>query len=144
MSEQNYANHRQYVPGYHFVLSSLVLIALLASWWNVYRALQHGFGRLEAVLIAVIVISMALIVWYMRMFPLKVQDRVIRAEEDLRHYVMTGELLDPRLTMRQITGLRFASDDEFLELAARAVEEGLSANEIKKAVRDWRADERRM
>jgi hypothetical protein len=71
---------------------------------------------------------------------LKAQDRAIRAEENLRHYVMTGKLLDPKLTVRQIIGLRFASDQEFVELAGRAVEENLSEDAIKKAVKNWRAD----
>jgi hypothetical protein len=76
----------------------------------------------------------------MRQFALKAQDRAIRAEENLRHFVMTGKLLDPRLTIRQIIGLRFASDEEFLELEKRAVEETLSEDDIKKAVKNWRAD----
>ena len=31
---------------------------------------------------------------FVRAFPLKAQDRAIRAEEQLRHYVLTGKLLD--------------------------------------------------
>jgi hypothetical protein len=49
-------------------------------------------------------------------------------------------LLDPRLTTRQIIGLRFAADEEFPELARRAAEENLSEDEIKRAVRSWRPD----
>ncbi len=144
MPEQTYETHHRWVPGYHFVLSLLTLVALLGSWWNVYRTMQHGFGRLDAGIIAVIVIAIAVIFWYVRIFSLKVQDRAIRAEENLRHYAMTNELLDSRLTIRQVIGLRFASDEEFVELAKRAAEEGLSEDAIKKAVKNWRADEYRV
>ena len=57
----------------------------------------------------------------------------------MRHFALTGRLLDPRLTMRQIIGLRFASDAEFAGLADRAAAEKLSLDEIKKAVKTWRA-----
>jgi len=53
---------------------------------------------------------------------------------------MTGKLLDSKLTTRQIIGLRFASDDEFLELANKAVSENMSENDIKKAVKNWKPD----
>jgi hypothetical protein len=42
------------------------------------------------VLIAVIFLIMS---WFVRSFPLKAQDRAIKAEENLRYYVMTGLLL---------------------------------------------------
>ncbi|MCP5111202.1 MAG: hypothetical protein GY953_10235, partial [bacterium] len=75
-----------------------------------------------------------------RLFPLKAQDRAIRAEENLRHYVLTGKLLDPQLTTRQVVGLRFAADEEFVELAQKAAAENLSEDAIKKAIKNWRAD----
>ena len=69
-----------------------------------------------------------LLAWYARIFPLKAQDRAIRAEESLRYYILTGKRLDPRLTMSQIVGLRFASDAEFPDLARKAADEsGLEA-----------------
>ncbi len=77
---------------------------------------------------------------FARIFALKAQDRAIRAEENLRHFALTGKLLDPRLTVKQIIGLRFASDAEFVALAQRAAEEKLSLDAIKRAVKDWRAD----
>ena len=76
----------------------------------------------------------------LRIFALKAQDRAIRAEENLRHFALHGSLLDPRLDTRQIIGLRFASDEEFAELATKAAEEGMSENDIKKAVKNWRGD----
>jgi len=61
-------------------------------------------------------------------------------EENLRHYVLTGKLLDPRLTIRQVIALRFASDDEFVALAQEAAEKNLAPDAIKQAVKKWRAD----
>jgi hypothetical protein len=77
---------------------------------------------------------------FARVFALKAQDRAIRAEENLRHFVLTGKLLDPRLSVRQIIGLRFAPDEEFVALALRAAQENLSETDIKKAVKNWKAD----
>ena len=82
-----------------------------------------------------------LIVWfYARSFALKAQDRAIRAEENFRHYLATGKPLDSRLTMRQIIGLRFAGDDEFVALAKQAADENLSEKQIKMAIKNWKAD----
>jgi hypothetical protein len=75
-----------------------------------------------------------------RVFALKAQDRAIRAEENLRHFVLTGRLLDSRLAVQQIIGLRFASDAEFPALAERAAAEGMAQKDIKAAVKTWRAD----
>jgi hypothetical protein len=86
----------------------------------------------------------ALLFWYCRVFPLKAQDRAIRAEENLRHFVLAGRLLDPRLGVKQIVALRFAPDDEFIALAARAVGQNLAPDDIKKAIVNWRPDEYRV
>jgi hypothetical protein len=80
------------------------------------------------------------LVWYTRQFPLKAQDRAIRAEENLRHYVLTGKLLPAELRMGQIIALRFAPDEEFLLLIDRAIKEGLSQKEIKMAIKNWKPD----
>jgi hypothetical protein len=86
---------------------------------------------------------MALVWYFARAFALKAQDRAIRAEENLRHFAMTGSLLDKRLKMGQVIALRFASDNEFVALAKRAAEEGLSSKDIKMAIQDWKADDNR-
>lgn len=75
-----------------------------------------------------------------RTFALKAQDRAIRAEENLRHYVMTGKLHDKSLSIQQIIALRFASDEEFVALSERAAKEKMSNRDIKKAVKNWKAD----
>lgn len=78
-----------------------------------------------------------------RTFALKAQDRAIRVEENLRNFVRHGALLDPKLTTRQIIGLRFAPDAEFDELAKKAVANNMSEKEIKMAIKNWKADDYR-
>jgi hypothetical protein len=140
MQEQNYANHRQFVPAYHFVLLSILLLTLMGSVVNLYQSWSDHVQVYNAALIVVLVFSSLLITFLFRMFSLKAQDRAIRAEENLRHYVLTGKLLDPRLSIRQVIALRFSGDEEFAALATRAAEESLTPDAIKKAVAHWRAD----
>ena len=69
-----------------------------------------------------------------------VQDRIIRSEENFRHYRMTNKMLDDRLTLKQIIALRFASDAEFVELAQRAITENLSQKQIKESIKNRKSD----
>ena len=140
MAEQNYSNHRRFVAGYHFVLFGIVLVTIVGSLIQLYRAVGEGEDRLSSALIVLLAVAAGQFFWFCRIFPLKAQDRAIRAEETLRHHVLTGEMPDPRLNTRQLVGLRFAGDEEFPALAKRAAEEGMSEAEIKKAVSSWRAD----
>jgi len=138
MSNQNYANHRRFVPLYHFftLLGSLVL--LIGSIINLTKS--GGENLYNASLIVFGSLLLLLTAFYARVFALKAQDRAIKAEENFRHYVLTGKLLDSKLTVRQVIGLRFASDEEFPELAVKAVAENLSENAIKKSIKNWRED----
>jgi hypothetical protein len=81
--------------------------------------------------------------YYARSFAERAQDRAIRAEENFRYYLLTGKPLDKKLTIQQIIGLRFASDEEFPDLVKRALDENLGNEDIKKAVKNWRADNNR-
>jgi hypothetical protein len=143
MEAQNYANHRRYVPLYHGVLFLLLVATFVGSLVNLYLSIGEHQGVYSASLISVLTICGLIQFWYSRAFATTVQDRAIRAEENLRHFAMTGKLFDPRLKIGQIIGLRFASDEEFLALAKRAVEEQMSREDIKKAIKTWRADHHR-
>ena len=140
MQPQSYANHRQFVPAFHYILFPLLTLTLIGSMVNLSMSLGDHQRLYSASLICVLTIAMLILFFLARIFPLRAQDRAIRAEESLRHYVLTGKLPDPRLTVRQFIGLRFASDEEFPALAQRAAAENLSTDAIKKAVKNWRAD----
>lgn len=144
MEEQNYAHHARIVPMFHGVLFGLLVLTLIGSCVNLWKSIGDHQRLYSASLIAVLTVCMILLFFFCRIFPLKAQDRAIRAEENLRHYVLTGMLLDPRLTVKQIVALRFASDAEFADLCRRAAEEGLDMDQIKRAVKVWRADHYRV
>jgi hypothetical protein len=79
-----------------------------------------------------------------RTYALKAQDRAIRAEESLRHFILTGKPFDSRLNIRQIIALRFASDEELPTLAKRAAEESMRSKQIKEEIKNWREDNYRI
>jgi hypothetical protein len=142
MKEQHYKNHRQIVPLYH----GLTLLAIIAGWVLVIIDIlrdNHG-NRLTQFLFLLVFIVATSLYYHSRTFALKAQDRAIRAEENLRHTLLTGKPLDGRLTLNQIIALRFASDEEYPALSQRAAEEGLSGREIKKLVKNWRSDTHRV
>lgn len=143
MNGQNYANHARYVKGFHLVLGSLLVIGTITSLVNVYQQWSAHYDMMEPILIAVLFICGLLLFWYSRQFAVTVQDRAIRAEENLRHFILKNKPLDSRITMAQVIALRFAPDDEFVVLAERAAKENLSKDEIKKAIKDWKADHHR-
>lgn len=140
MPEQNYKNHRQIVPLFHRVLFGLLGLTLIGACVNLSQSFGDHQRLYSASLILVLDICALLLFFFCRIFALRAQDRAIRAEENLRHFVLTGKLLDPRLSMRQIVGLRFASDGEFVKLAQKAADESLSEDAIKRAVTQWRPD----
>lgn len=140
MENQNYANHTQHVPMFHYVLFPLLMLTLIGSGLNLYCSWGDHHQLYSASLIMVLTVCVLILLFLCRIFALKAQDRAIRVEENLRHFVLTGRLLDARLTIRQIIALRFAADDEFVALAKEAAEKNLAPDAIKQAVKKWRAD----
>lgn len=130
------------VPLYHYVTFLIVVSVLIGSFINLAHCSKDNLY--SASLISAIGLVLALFFWFIRSFPLRAQDRAIRAEEGLRYYILTGKRLDARLRMSQIIALRFTSDEEFAELAHRAVSEDLSSKAIKEAIKIWRPDHDRL
>ena len=145
MQEQNFKNHAKMVPMYHYVTYLLIIVAIVGSAIKLCRNYSTGLGGLFApALFCILSVVVLLLTWFVRSFALKAQDRAIRAEENLRYFAITGNLLDSQLTMKQIIALRFAPNNELLDLAHKAVNESLSAKEIKQAIQHWKADNDRL
>ncbi|MCU1239114.1 MAG: hypothetical protein JWP63_7081 [Candidatus Solibacter sp.] len=144
MPTQNYANHRKFDTLYHKVLVPVLFLTLIGACVNLAKSFDDHERLYSAALIVVLTVCLFITTFYARSYALKAQDRAIRADENLRHFAMTGKVLDPRITVRQVVALRFASDAEFLALAARAAGEGMAPDDIKKSIKTWRADEYRV
>lgn len=140
MKTQNYKNHRRFVLMYHSVTFPLIILLLISSVYYTIAAFNAGTSLKPGLFLFLVSFVLLMLLYFLRTFSLKAQDRAIRAEENFRHYLLTGKPLDSRLTIRQIIGLRFASDEEFPELAKKAAETGMSEEDIKKAVKNWRGD----
>jgi hypothetical protein len=146
MTEQNYGNHRKLVPGYHFATIGILIVNLVWSLYRLFRPIPETplFDRFLGVLVAGALIGVA---FYARVFAMRVQDRVIRSEMHAR----LATALPPDLRARigelrpgQLIALRFAGDEELPELTRQVLERKLNRGEdIKKAVRSWRADNMR-
>ena len=142
---QSYANHRKFVPLYHFLAAAILLVNLVWTVWKLGQALfsdVHAF-RFDLLLNVLVAVALILMFFYLRTFPLMVQDRVIRQEMRLRLQAVLPEDLAGRideLKRGQFVGLRFASDAELPELVRQALDQNLSVEAIKKKIQNWQAD----
>jgi len=142
MNSQNIKNHGRYIILWHFITSFLMIALLGGSIVNLVHTTPSN--HYSAAMLVLVSILFLIVFWYARWFALRAQDRAIRAEENFRHYILTGKPLDAKLQLTQIIALRFASDAEFPALAKKAVDENLSLKQIKEAVKDWRGDYNRV
>ncbi len=135
---QSLANHSRFDPLFHFLVAPVFAFSMVA-------ALVHFLWRPSLHEGAFFVVSVAALVavFKIRIYSLKVQDRVIRLEERLRLASLLPEGARsriPELTESQLVALRFASDGEVAALAQRAMTDKLSNKQIKQAIQNWRPD----
>ena len=136
---QSFARHGRTVPGFHYgVLGALGLNLI----WSAVRLVR--VPSVDALMGVVMALGLAGLAYYARIFPLRVQDRVIRLEMRLRLASVLPDDLRPRipaLRPGQLVALRFASDRELPGLVRQVLEEGLAdRREIKRRITDWQAD----
>ena len=139
---QDYKSHR-YVPAFHFFTIPILLINVGVEAVRFYRNQTTYQGW-----VMVVAFTLLLFAFVARGMAVKAQDRVIRLEERLRlGALLPAEHRDKvnELTPSQLVALRFASDEEAPDLAHRTMTgEFKTQNEIKKAVKNWRADTHRL
>lgn len=135
--KQEYPNHKHWVPLYHFLTLAAMTVLLLGSVFYFFNRDNSDTLPLLFILMVLTLISVS---FHCRSFALKAQDRAIRAEENLRYFILTGQRLSQNLSLYQIIALRFAADEEFVSLTALAVEQNLKPDDIKKLIKNWRPD----
>lgn len=142
---QTYANHTRFDPPFHFFLLPVFALGLILSLIHFFYHLRESDLRdnIHSFLLILLAVAMLTLVLKVRLYALKVQDRIIRLEERLRLTQLLSEPLRsriPELTEGQLIGLRFASDAEVPKLVERALSEKLQRKDIKKAIQNWRPD----
>jgi len=135
---QNLKNHARFDPPFHFFLIFVLLANLIVAIVHVVRHANFASAWFLVLSVAAI-----LAVLKLRQYPIKVQDRIIRLEERLRLQALAPAEWHAqiyRLSEDQMIGLRFAADDEVVELAKQALEHNLNRKQIKERIKSWRAD----
>jgi hypothetical protein len=139
---QSLSNHARFDPLYHFFILVVYLVNLVYAGFHLYRQHTISAGWYMVLSLAVIVPILRL-----RTYPLKVQDRVIRLEERLRLQALAPQAWHSqiyRLSEDQLIALRFAGDDEVVELAKQALDHNLTRKQIKERIKSWRTDDWRV
>jgi len=142
---QTFANHTRLDPLFHFFLLPVFGLGLLLTLIHFFAHVAHSnfMENFHAFLLILLATALLGAVLKIRLYSLKVQDRVIRLEERLRLTQLLSEPLRsriPELTEDQLCGLRFASDAELPKLVERTLNEKLARADIKKLIQTWRPD----
>ena len=136
--KQEYSNHRHWVPLYHLLTFAAMGTLLVGS--ILYLLMNKDKSYMLPFLFILMVLTLISVSFHCRSFALKAQDRAIRAEENLRYFILTGKRLNQDLSLYQIIALRFASDDEFVSLTEKTIKQNLKPDEIKRLIKNWRPD----
>ncbi len=140
---QSAESHAMTVPMYHYVTFSLIFIPTVYFMYVSVTAFS-----VQSAMTATFAVGVVFATVFARLFPLGVQDRVIRMEERLRlARVLPAEMHGDieSITTGILIGLRFAPDEELEDLVRRVQSGELSDRKaVKMAVKNWRADHHRI
>ena len=139
---QTLANHGRFDPLFHFFALPVFLLSVIAAM--IHFLWHPGWHSAALFLLSV---AAAIVVFKIRLYANRLQDRIIRLEERLRLTALCAEPLRsriPELTEGQLIALRFASDAELPTLVQRTLSENLPPKVIKQSITHWRADNLRV
>src|SRR5437588_12333529 len=135
---QSLQNHARFDPLFHFFI---IPVFFFTSMWSIYRLVREP--SLESAWLVVLSFALLMAGFKIRLYSLKVQDRVIRLEERLRLSMLLSEPFRSRindLTEGQLVAIRFASDAEVPGRVEKALAGKMAPTDIKKEVVNWRPD----
>jgi hypothetical protein len=135
---QSLKNHGRFDPPFHFFLTFISMATVVIA---IIYAVHHTC--FYSIWLVVVAVAALIALFKLRSYPLKVQDRVIRLEERIRLQALAPAEWHTqiyKLTEDQLIGLRFAADDEVVELAKQALEHNLNRKQIKERIKSWRPD----
>ena|SRR5260370_27450541 len=135
---QTLDNHTKPDPLFHFFVLPVMAVNICMAVWTAIKN-----PEINSIWLVVMALALAVAVFLIRTYSLKVQNRVIRLEERLRLSGLLPEPLRARVVLldeRQLVALRFASDTEIPALVERTLDQKLAPADIKKAIRAWRPD----
>lgn len=149
MSDQNLKNYRKYYPLHHFIFDPISLVLLFICLFQIFININHNssFVKIWSAIAAVVILMIVLSFMLRQHYALGLQDRIIVNEFKLRYYTLTGNRLENstyHFSDAQIFALRFAADDELMDLMHQTVQNNWSPSKIKRNIKNWKADNSRV
>jgi hypothetical protein len=139
MPTQDYATHRHNpkLTAIGFLFLMISLVAFVLRWFEIGGRYTMALGLLG------LIASILMLLLISRIYTTKLQDRIIRLEMKVRAMTVltpAQQAILARLDRPQVISLRFASDAELPALVEQADREKLSAEQIKRAIKNWVPD----
>ena len=144
MQKQSSKNHiRFYIP-HHFVYYPAIMIFIVFSLYFTFATAEKLiWGFISAIFVLLLYLA-----FMMRQhYALTLQNRIVRLELRYRYFSLTGkrfEIIEVQLKDEQLFALRFAPDEEFLQLIEKTISKNLTDLQIKKAIIHWKGDYERV
>jgi len=101
------------------------------------------WSAISAVVVLIIVLSFML----RQHYALGLQDRLIINEFKFRYFTLSGNRLENstyHFSDSQIFSLRFAEDEDLMELMHQTAQNDWSSTQIKQNIKNWKADNNRI